>query len=244
MFLAEKFPDFDPSIAQQYGEGYSNITGMELFGNPFFDSNAFWMLTIRFGFNLLVSAILIHCLYFRKGKRRDYYFTLFMFSITMFLLIYLMDNVKIQIGLTLGLFAIFGVIKYRTESVPIREMTYLFIIIGVSVINGLATSVSYMELIATNLFFILAVWALESTKFLKITPSKLILYDKIHLITVDKREEMIADIAKRTGLKVLSVEIGHIDFLRDIAFVKVHYDLNGEEPCTIENITKLGEYNG
>jgi len=244
MFVEDKFPDYDPSIAAQYGEGYSNISGMELFGNPFYDSNALWMLLIRFGFNLLISGIIIHFLYYKKGKRREYYFTLFMFSITMFLLIYLMDNVKIEIGLTLGLFAIFGVIRYRTETVPIREMTYLFIIIGIAVINGLATSVSYMELIATNLFFVLAILVFESSKFLKINPSKLILYDKIHLVTTEKREEMMADIAKRTGLSVTRVEIGHIDFLRDVAFVKVHYDANGEQPSSIENITKIGEYNG
>lgn len=238
------FPDFDPSIAAQYGDGYSNISGMELFGNPFYDSNALLMLFIRFGFNLLVSWVIIHLLYYRKGKRRDYYFTFFMFSVTMFLLIYLLDNVKIEIGLTLGLFAIFGIIRYRTETVPIREMTYLFIIIGVAVINGLATSVSYLELIATNLLFILAIWAFESTQFLKYNSSKLILYDKIHLITPDKREDMIADITRRIGLKVVRVEIGHVDFLRDVAFVKVHYDATGEQQSTIENITKIGEYNG
>ncbi len=123
-------------------------------------------------------------------------------------------------------------------------MNYLFIIIGISVINGLATSVSYMELIATNLFLVLAIWVFESSISLISNQLKLILYDKIHLITADKREEMIADISKRTGLIVIRLEIGHIDFLRDVAFVKVHYEASAGDLSTIENITKIGDYNG
>lgn len=238
------FPDYDPGIAAQYGQGYSNVTGMEYFGSPFYDSNALIMLLIRFGFNLLITWFLIHLLYYPKAKRRDYYFTFFMFSITMFLLIYLMDNVKVQIGLTLGLFAIFGVIRYRTETVPIREMTYLFIIIGVAVINALATNVSYIELITTNVIFVIAVWAFESTRFLKHVSFKMIVYDKIHLITPDKRKEMEADIAKRTGLEVNRLEIGSIDFLRDTCLVKVYYEAIDKQLNSIDQVTKISDYNG
>src|SRR5574344_2388801 len=100
----------------------------------------------------------MHMLYYRKSGRRDYYNTFLLFSVTIFLLIFLLDNVKLQMGFALGLFAIFGMIRYRTETVPIREMTYLFMIIGISVINGLATSVSYTELLTTNLIFIVMTW--------------------------------------------------------------------------------------
>ena len=99
-------------------------------------------LGIRFALNLLVCWLLVHFFYYKKSRRRDYYFTFMLFSITIFFLIFLMDNVKVQIGFALGLFAIFGMIRYRTETVPIREMTYLFVVVGISVINGLAMTVS------------------------------------------------------------------------------------------------------
>ena len=118
------------------------------------DWGALSELLIRFFLNTAVIALIVRVFYYPKSKRRDYFFTFMLIAISVFLLIFLMGGVKLKIGFALGLFAIFGIIRYRTESVPIREMTYLFLIIAVSAINGLVTSISYVELLATNLLFI------------------------------------------------------------------------------------------
>ena len=185
------------------------------------DWGALSELLIRFVLNTAVIALIVRVFYYPKSKRRDYFFTFILISISVFLLIFLMGGVKLKIGFALGLFAIFGIIRYRTESVPIREMTYLFLIIAVSAINGLATSISYVELLATNLLFIISIWALESNRWVKHVASKLVLYDNIRLITPDHEEELIEDLKKRTGLNILRVEVGAIDFSKDTAMVKV-----------------------
>ena len=150
-----------------------------------------------------------------------------------------MENVKLQIGFTLGLFAIFGMIRYRTETVPIREMTYLFVIIGLSVINGLAMTVSYAEIVLTNALLIGLCFFLEWLIGRKQLAEKLILYEKIELIVPERREEMIADLEQRTGIKnIVKVEIGHIDLLRDATFVKVFYKAPKDEVDTIGNNPK------
>lgn len=190
---------------------------------PFFDAPSLIQLLLRFGFNLLICWIIIQFFYYKKGGRRDFYFTFLLFSVTIFLLIFLLDNVKLQLGFALGLFAIFGMIRYRTETVPIREMTYLFEIIGISVINGLAMTVSYLELIVTNLLFVLITMILENSKVLKRVSSKVVLYEKIKMIVPEKQDELIADLKLRTGLDIQKIEIGNVDFLRDVAYIKVYY---------------------
>ena len=153
-------------------------------------------LLIRFVLNTAVIALIVRVFYYPKSKRRDYFFTFILISISVFLLIFLMGGVKLKIGFALGLFAIFGIIRYRTESVPIREMTYLFLIIAVSAINGLATSNSYMELLATNLLFIISIWALESNRWVKHVASKLVMYDNISLITPENEQALIEDLKR------------------------------------------------
>jgi len=164
----------------------SENTSYDFLGLPFFHGPSLLELFIRFSFNTLICWIIIQFFYYKKSNRRDFYFTFLMFSVTVFLLIFLLDNVKLQLGFALGLFAIFGMIRYRTETVPIREMTYLFIIIGISVINGLAMTKSYLELIVTNLIFIVFILLLENTRLFKQTACKIILYDKIQLIMPDR----------------------------------------------------------
>ncbi|MFZ4724690.1 MAG: DUF4956 domain-containing protein [Paludibacter sp.] len=211
-------------------------------GIPLFDNDALIQLFLRFGFNLLICWIIIRYFYYRKSGRRDFLVTFTLFSVTIFLLIFLLNSVKLQIGMGLGLFAIFGIIRYRTEQVSIREMTYLFVIIGISVINGLAMNMSYAVLLATNLIFIGAVALLESTILIKQTCSKIVLYEKIDLIKPDKSNELKADLENRTGLDILKIEVGHIDFLRDVAFLKVSYRSDDNEPNTIDSNTKLSQF--
>jgi hypothetical protein len=160
----------------------------------------------------------------------------------MFFLIYLLGSVKLKIGFALVIFAIFGIIRYRTEQVPIREMTYLFTITAISVINALSVQMSYTQMVATNLIIILVIWGLETSRWLKHTSSKMVLYDRIQLILPEKEPELIADLKKRTGLDILRIEIGHIDFSRDIAFIKVYYESDREDMNTVDNVTRFPKW--
>lgn len=211
----------------------------QLMGSPVMDTEAFTQLILRFLFNFVVVGLIIHFFYYPKSRRRDYYFTFSLINVSVFFLIILMGSVKLKIGFALGIFAIFGIIRYRTESVPIREMTYLFIIIALSVINALSVQISYAELIATNCIFILVTWLLESERWLKHISCKLILYDKIQLIVPEKREELMADLRSRTGLDIRKIEIGHIDFLRDAAFIKVYYESDVREINSVDTVTRF-----
>lgn len=232
--------DFDPEIAKEFGGG---AAGTDFLGVQLFDATSLWTLLLRFVFNFIVCLIIVRGFYYPKSRRKDYYFTFMLFSVTIFLLIILMENMKMQIGFALGLFAIFGMIRYRTETLRIREMTYLFIMIGISIINGLALTVSYTELLVTNLLFIIAIWLFESDKlFTKHLESKIILYDKIENVKHGRENELKADLKERTGLDILDVEVGHIDFLRDVAYVKVTYKPLSKNVNTINHITKLKDF--
>jgi len=198
-------------------------------------------LFMRFGFNMLICWIIIRYFYYKKNERKDFMFTFTLFAVTIFLLIYLLNSVKLQIGMGLGLFAVFGILRYRTEQVSVREMTYLFAIIGISVVNGLSSGMSYTALVAANLLFLGAAM-LESKIIVRRTSSKIILYENIELIKPEKSEELKADLQTRTGLTIIHVEVGHIDFLRDVAFLKVCYALEKDEVNSIDSITKLNQF--
>ena len=167
-----------------------------------------------------------------------------MLSAAMFILLFVMENIKLQIGFALGLFAIFGMIRYRSETMPVREMTYLFVIIAISIVNGLALNISYAELVLANLLLILLTWVLESDKIIAHTSTKLVTYDRIDLIVPEKREELKADLEKRIGVKVKTIEIGSVDFLRDSAFIKITYDLPRGEANTVDQLRKEKDYIG
>lgn len=200
-----------------------------------------WEMLIRLFINIITVAVIVHAFYYPKAKRRDYYFTFTLIGVSIFLLIYLMGGVKLKIGFALGLFAIFGIIKYRTEQVPIREMTYLFVIIAVSAINGLATSVSFFELLLTNSIFLIALGVCENTTWMKHVPSKLVTYDNIKLVAPDKEDELKADLEKRLGLKIIRIEVGNVDFLKDSAILKIYYEPVMDEFGTIDNVVKGGK---
>ena len=237
--LQSSFPDYDPEIMREFGMETLDGAG-QLFGIPWFDGPSLWQMLFRFAINLIFCWVIIALFYYRKSKRRDYYFTFMMFSITIFFLIFLMDNVKVQIGFALGLFAIFGMIRYRTESIPIREMTYLFVVIGISVINGLAMTVSYAELLLTNVLILVAVWIFEQAKWKRRVDTKIILYEKIELVKAGREKELMEDLKARTGLDIINVEVGHINFLKDVAYLRVHYKPRREElENTVNNLTKV-----
>ncbi len=192
--------------------------------DEFIHVQGFVALVLRFLLNIVVTGSIIYFLYYKRTQRRDFLFTFFMVSTTIFLMIFLLESIKLQVGFALGLFAIFGILRYRTDTLPVREMTYLFAIIGISVINSLSNeNISYAELLATNLLFIIMFWVLETTLFIRHLSTKLVIYEKIELIKPSRQEELIYDLKERTGLNIQRVEVGQVDFLKDVAFVKVYY---------------------
>lgn len=240
MLLLQTMQNFDPDIAREFG-GDAFESGF--LGVPLVDMTSLWTLLVRFAFHFLVCWIIVRCFYYPKSRRNDYYFTFMLFAVTIFLLIIQMENMKMAISFALGLFAIFGMIRYRTETLKVREMTYLFIIIGISIINGLALTMSYLELIVTNALFIIAIWLFESDIITtRRTETKIILYDKIENTKHGREPELIADLKERTGLDITDVEVGHIDYLRDVAFVKVTYKPFAKTHNTINDITKLKDF--
>jgi hypothetical protein len=197
---------------------------MELFGINIIDVPDFLELILRFSFNFLVLLVLVRVLYYPLAKRKDYLFTYILIGTTVFLLCFLLENVKLQLGLALGLFAIFGIIRYRTNAIPIKEMTYLFIVIIVAVINALANKkVSYTELFFTNLAVIIITFSLERLWLLKHESRKTILYEKIDLIKPENYQLLLEDLEKRTGLKINRIEVGRVNFVRDVARVTIYY---------------------
>jgi hypothetical protein len=197
---------------------------MELFGIELIDTYDFLELFFRFSLNLIVILILVRGIYYGMRQRKDYLFTYILISTVIFLLCFLLENVKLELGFALGLFAIFGIIRYRTLQMPIKEMTYLFLVIGISVINALANKkVSYAELIFTNVALITVTYFLERMMLLRHESQKIINYEKIELIKPENREALKLDLEQRTGIKINRIEIGKIDFLRDTARIVVYY---------------------
>ncbi len=197
---------------------------MQLFNIELINVEDFLALLLRFFMNFAVIFIIVRLLYYRIQRRRDYLFTYILISSVIFLLCFLLDNVKLELGFALGLFAIFGIIRYRTLSMPIKEMTYLFLVIGISVINALANKkISYAELAFTNFALVGITWLLENLMLLKHESSKAITYEKIELIRPERRAELIADLENRTGININRVEIGKVNFLKDTARINIFY---------------------
>lgn len=194
-------------------------------------------LLIRFAFNAIVVMVIIHLLYYPKSRRKDYYFTFSLISVSIFFLIFLLGGVKLKVGFALGLFAIFGIIRYRTESMPVREMTYLFVIIAISVINALASHL--VQALIANILFIGWIWLCESTKWVKHVACKLVLYDRPELTAPSRYDELLEDIRKRTGLTIERIEVGHIDFLKDTAMLKVYYIPTDSRENTVDSMLKF-----
>jgi hypothetical protein len=211
--------------------GLTEPDSMNVAGIEFFNLAGFLELILRFALNMAVILILVRWLYYSTTKRKDYLFTYILISSLIFLLCYLLAGVKLQIGFALGLFAIFGIIRYRTSSIPIKEMTYLFLIIGVSIINSLAdTRTSVTEVLFTNFIIIAITFCLEKIWLLKHEFTTTVLYEKIELIKPDKRSELLKDLQNRTGIRKISrIEIGKIDFLRDTCTIQIYYEGNGNK---------------
>ena len=213
--------------------------------------------------NLLVSTalntffvwVIVHYFYYPKGRRRDYYFSFILMSISVFALIYLLlgSDKSVGTGVALGLFAIFSIVRYRTESVPIREMTYLFLLVALSVMNGkIGSSLYFLEhsplpkdpermvevplnpldgllvtmvyIIGLSLLFIFVIWVAEKLLQRSYTEGcKYVRYDNIELIRPDRYDELVADLSERLGVELDRVEVGAVDFLKDMTMLRVFY---------------------
>lgn len=178
---------------------------------------------IRFLICIVVNWGIIHFLYYRKSHRNDFYFTFMLMTVAIFFLVYFMmgmDRGKATMGVGLGLFGIFSIMRYRTDAMPVREMTYLFLIVCLAVVHAMAED--FGELIIVDILTVASIIACE--RRFHVHATKLIQYDRIELIKPEKREELINDLETRTGLKIMKVEIGGIDFLKDSVVLRVTYD--------------------
>ena len=176
--------------------------------------------------NTIATWCVVHFFYYPKGHRRDYYFTFILLSLSIFMLIALLLGGRndMGIGAALGLFAIFGIIRYRTESVPIREMTYLFFLVALSVLNGKSEGISLIEQLLINGILILCVWMCEGFLTKSNEGCKYVKYDNIDLIKPERYEELKADLEARLGLQINRVEVGAVDFLTDMTMLRVFYN--------------------
>ena len=200
---------------------------------------------------LFVNWFIVHFLYFKKAKRNDFCFTFVIISVAIFFLVYLMmgmDRGKATMGVGLGLFGIFSIMRYRTDSMPVREMTYLFVVVCLAVVHAMADNLGVdnldktvgtplAELISIDVVIIAVIYVFELR--LKVEASKLIQYDRVELIEPEKRQELIEDINQRTGLKVTKIDVGTIDFLHDMVILRVHYNPDGSADRELDNKIKI-----
>ena len=195
---------------------------VKIFKIKVIDTEDFIELVCRFLFNLGIVFWIVRYIYYSITKRKDYLFTYLIFSVVVFFLCHLLSNVKLSMGFALGLFAVFGIIRYRTDPIEIKEMTYLFLIIGIALINALANKkVSYVELVFTNLMLVFLTYGLEKIWLLKHEVRKNVIYENIELIKPERHKEMLEDLNNRTGLNIHRFEIKKIDFLKDIAYIRI-----------------------
>ena len=227
-----------------------NYDVAQLIGVTLFDPQHFISLIIRFVINLVVVSVIARYFYFPRSHRRDYMFIFILMAMSIFLLVNLMEGDSMNIGAAMGLFAIFGIMRFRTEAVPIREMTYLFMLIALSVINAVARGdyhpkaeywdgVGIVTIVFVNAVFVLMAWLFESSKILADNCSKYIKYDNVALVAPDKRAELKADLEKRTGLKIKRIEVGMIDYLKDAVLIRIFYDEYADRGSSIAEMAKM-----
>lgn len=193
-------------------------------------SEDFYGLLIRLAINLVFLTILIRVLYYPKTRRKDYLFTYYLIGTITFFLCFGLMQMDIDTGMGLGLFAIFGIIRYRTDAIEIKEMTYLFMVIGISVINALASNdLSISEVSVINLVVVLLTYILENIWLIKHETRKTINYERIELIKPENYHLLKADLEERTGLIINRVDVGKIDFLNDTAIIRIFYFADEQE---------------
>ncbi|RKE00155.1 DUF4956 domain-containing protein [Marinifilum flexuosum] len=205
-------------------------------------SNNMVELLLRFVLNMVVTIFVVNYVYFRATGKRTYVFTYIMISTTVFFLCFLLGNIDLQLGFALGLFAIFGIIRYRTDTIPIREMTYLFLVITISIINALARrDVSLGEIIITNVAFMFTTYIMERVWMRRHMARRTIIYDRMDLIHPDKHDLLRQDIKERTGLVINRFKIGQIDLAKNSIRLTIFYkDVVGNNILTDAELSDKG----
>jgi len=214
---------------------------MKLFGMRIFHEDM-WELLFKFGLDAAVLFILIRVIYYPIHRKKDYLFTYFLFNILIFFLCVLLNNVKLSIGFAFGLFAIFGILRYRTEQISIKDMTYLFAVISLAVINALVSKkISLSELLFTDGMILLVTYALENLWLTRHEAMRLLIYDRVDLIRPGQREALHADLQQRLGITVSRVEVGRIDLMRDTAQLRVFYFDDEQAPGSFTEMADDGD---
>jgi hypothetical protein len=172
--------------------------------------------------DLMTVLILVRFVYYRFYKNEEFFFTFLVFNLIIFLITYLLNKVDMSLGAAFGLFAVFSMLRYRTEGISAREMTYLFVVISIGLITAVSKG-TVVELILINLLVLISVYLLESNLILKRELQQSILYENIENIKPENKELLLDDLKKRTGLNIHRVTLSNIDFLKDTAVVKVYY---------------------
>ena len=179
---------------------------------------------LGFLLNLAVAVVIVRFIYYPRTRDKRYVFTFLAFNTIIYFVLSLMSSISLGVGVGFGLFAIFSVLRYRTDTIPIREMTYLFIILALPVMNSSAMVASHWgELLLANTAVLIMLWVLEKEWGFQYEISKRIVYENIELIQPARRAELLADLTARTGLPIQRVKVGKIDFLRDVAELQVYY---------------------
>jgi hypothetical protein len=185
--------------------------------------------SFRFLIDIVSVFILIRLVYYRVYKRSDLFFTFFIFNIIIFLICFLLNKVELSMGAAFGLFAVFSMLRYRTEDISIKDMSYLFLVIAIGLIAAVtkvkdtSDAYEYLFLGLINLIIIGVAFVFETSIFFKKEAVKIINYENIELIKTDKHAELMDDLKNRTGLNIHRLSIGKIDFLKDSAQIKIYY---------------------
>lgn len=179
----------------------------------------FWT---RISIDIISVFVLIRFIYFPIYKNREFFFTFFIFNLIIFLITFLMNKVEMSMGAAFGLFAVFSMLRYRTEGISMKDMTYLFLVIAIGLISAVSKG-NWDELSLLNFIIIAFTYLLESKLLLKKEAHKIIQYDNIEMIKPELQNELIADLESRTGLKINRISISKIDFLKDTALIRISY---------------------
>ncbi len=199
------------------------LESLNFLGVQIINFNNLGILVGRFVFNIISLLIITRYIYYANARRKNFLFTYMLIGVTVFTLSYLLENVQLQLGVALGLFAVFGIIRYRTDSIPIKEMTYLFVVIGISIINALSKGISFAELFMANFAIIFITIMGEFYWMYRHESSKIVIYDNLEYIKPQNKKLFLMDLERRTGLKINRVEVGQIDFDKENVKLIIYY---------------------